>query len=275
VIALIRRRPLTVFFVLAYAVAWAFWPFGSFGAFGPLVAALVVVPVAHGRAGLRSLGARMVRWRVSGLWWALAVGVPLGVHALSTAVATTTDAVRPTTTVTAVLLAFAVRLVNPTDGPLGEEPGWRGYAQPMLQGRGHSPLVAATVNAVLIAGWHLPLFFLEPGGPRTDTVVPGLVTTMAVTYWYAWLFNRSGGSALLTLVAHDVEGIIPAAEPWSYTAVWSALALALVLADLRRWRTAAPPPATGAVETSEAHSRWLTAQVAGLLDAPTRPRERS
>src|ERR687894_1689659 len=80
VVRLVRRHPLIVFFVLAYAIAWSFWPFGSFGAFGPLVAALIVVPIAHGRAGLRELGARLVRWRVGWLWWAVAIGVPVGVH---------------------------------------------------------------------------------------------------------------------------------------------------------------------------------------------------
>ncbi len=51
-IGLVRRYPLTTFFVLAYAIAWAFWPFGLFGAFGPLIAALIVVPISQGRAGL-------------------------------------------------------------------------------------------------------------------------------------------------------------------------------------------------------------------------------
>ena len=27
-----------------------------------------------------------------------------------------------------LVLVFAVRLINPLDGPLGEEPGWRGFA---------------------------------------------------------------------------------------------------------------------------------------------------
>ena len=247
---LVRRQPLIVFFVLAYAIAWVFWPFGSFGAFGPLVAALIVVPIAHGRTGLRELGARLVRWRVGWLWWAVAIGVPLGLHAIAAALLDVTGAERPTTTVTAALLAFAVRLVNPTDGPLGEEPAWRGYAQPVAQGRGWTPLATATIFGVLIAGWHLPLFFLEEGGLQADVLVPGLVTTFAVTFWYTWLFNRSGGSSLITLVAHNVEGVVPA-EPWSYMVVWSALALVLVVADLRRWRTPAPAAATSPVNRTE------------------------
>ncbi|HLL62681.1 MAG TPA: CPBP family glutamic-type intramembrane protease, partial [Propionibacteriaceae bacterium] len=203
---LVRRYPLTVFFLLTYAVAWALWPFGLFGAFGPLVAALIVVPIAHGRAGLRELGARLVRWRVGWLWWAMAVGVPLGLHALTAGLVDITGAERPTTAVTTALLAFALRLVNPTDGPLAEEPAWRGYAQPVAQGRGWTPLATATLFALLIAGWHLPLFFLEEGGLQLGVLVPGLVTTMAVTYWYTWLFNRSRGSSLLPVVSHNVEG---------------------------------------------------------------------
>jgi uncharacterized protein len=241
--ALVRRYPLTVFFALAYVIAWAFWPFGMFGAFGPLVAALIVVPIARGRDGLRELAARLIRWRVGWLWWAVAIGVPLGVHAVTAALADLTGVERPTTTVTAALLAFAVRLVNPVDGPLAEEPAWRGYAQPLAQGRGWTPLRTATVFGVLIAGWHLPLFFLEPGGLRAEVLVQGLVTTLAVTYWYTWLFNRSSGSSLIALVAHDVEGIIPA-EGWSYTVVWTLLALVLVVADFRRWRSPAPAAAT-------------------------------
>ena len=134
----------------------------------------------------------------------------------------------------AALMAFASRLVNPTDGPLAEEPGWRGYAQPTLQGGGRSPLLATTILAVLIAGWHLPLFFLVEGGPTVDAVVSGLLTTVAVTYWYGWLFNRTGGSSLLTLVAHNVEGVF-SAEGWLYTAVWCLVAIGLLVGDRRHW----------------------------------------
>jgi membrane protease YdiL (CAAX protease family) len=42
-------------------------------------------------------------------------------------------------------------------GPLGEEPGWRGYALPMLRAR-LKPIYAAAVLGVVWPFWHLPLF---------------------------------------------------------------------------------------------------------------------
>lgn len=53
-------------------------------------------------------------------------------------------------------LVFAVRFINPLDGPLGEEPGWRGYALPQLQ-TGRAPLGAAFILGLLVALWHVPL----------------------------------------------------------------------------------------------------------------------
>ena len=72
VASVVKRHPQITFFVLAYAVAWAFVPFGSFGAFGPLVAALIVVPLTRGWAGLRDLGSRsgpLAGVAGCGTWW--------------------------------------------------------------------------------------------------------------------------------------------------------------------------------------------------------------
>ena len=81
----VRHHPIITFFVLSYAIAWGFLPFGSFGAFGPLVAALVVIPITQGLAGLRDLGGRMIRWRVGWIWYVLAIGIPLAVFLVTVA----------------------------------------------------------------------------------------------------------------------------------------------------------------------------------------------
>jgi hypothetical protein len=241
----LRRHPIVTFFILAYAIAWGFVPFGSFGAFAPLVAALIVIPLTQGLTGLKELGLRIIRWRVGWIWWALAIGVPLGVHLVNAGLNVAAGAGLPSLTfssLTTFLLMFAVRMVNPTDGPLGEHPGWQGFAQPALQAD-RSPLLTAIILAPLVAGWHLPLFFLEEGGLQPPILVGGLVTTMAVTFWYTWLFNHTGGSVLLVIVAHNIEGDIQAAG-WIYMGVWLAVAIGLVVLDWQSWRGPAPAPAT-------------------------------
>ena len=44
---------------------------------GPLLAALTVIAISQGRAGLRELGSRLIRWRVGWRWYLVALGVPL------------------------------------------------------------------------------------------------------------------------------------------------------------------------------------------------------
>ena len=72
---------------------------------------------------------------------------------------------------------------------------------PSLQ-RTRSRLGATAVLALAISGWHAPLFLM--GVFATHPI--GFVTTVAVTFWYAWLFNHASGRSLLTLIAHGVEG---------------------------------------------------------------------
>ena len=163
----IRRHRLVAFFVLSYAVAWAGWPFWAAGllpeplflACGPLVAALVVVGVAEGRPGYGALLERMTRWRVGALWWVVALTLP-PVMVLATALLNTA-AGAPAVAFGGLAwgelaLLFGLYLVNPLGGALGEEPGWRGYALPRLQAD-RTPLAAALVLGVVVAGWHLPL----------------------------------------------------------------------------------------------------------------------
>src|SRR5215218_8812618 len=83
----VRRHPIITFFILTYALTflggWALyaagvWPIPFFTA-GPLLGALIVIPITQGWAGLRELGSRMIRWRVGWIWYAVAIGLPLGI----------------------------------------------------------------------------------------------------------------------------------------------------------------------------------------------------
>jgi uncharacterized protein len=255
--SLVRRHPLITFFVLTYAITWVFVPFGSFGAFGPLIAALIVIPLTQGVAGLKELGLRMIRWRVRWYWYVVAIGIPLGVVLLTVGLNVALGASAPSlvqlSSVSTILLVFAVRLLNPVDGALGEEPGWRGFALPGLQST-LSPLVATLILGVLVTGWHVPLLFLEEG-LQPSIIVGFLLGTVAVTFWYAWLFNHTGGSVLITIVSHAAQGTIQIGGLWSAGAdlaqamllngvVLSIVAIGLVVFDWKAWRGPAPVPAT-------------------------------
>src|SRR5215211_2699506 len=90
--SLVRRYPLITFFMLAYALSW--WPSILYAldllpqpiaVFGPFLAALVVLAITRGKAGIGGLLSRMVRWRVGLRWYAVALLLPVAI-ALTAAV---------------------------------------------------------------------------------------------------------------------------------------------------------------------------------------------
>jgi membrane protease YdiL (CAAX protease family) len=149
-----------------------------------------------------------------------------------------------------LLVVFGVRLVNPMDGPLGEEPGFRGYALPLLQAR-WNPLQSAALLGVVVSFWHLPLVLFG------QLSAIGLPTTFAITFLYVWLFNRTGGSVLLTYLFHNSQGTFTVGSfgfsgaeadraELIYCAVVVLAVLTAVLLDRGAWR-AAPASAIDSV----------------------------
>jgi CAAX protease family protein len=246
----LARHPVAGMVVLTYAISWCLLPFGTFLPFGPLVAAILVAAVTDGWPGVRRLGARVVRWRVGWVWYAVAIALPLSALAVTLLASAAGGAPAPSLVSGgpwyALVLVVAVRLVDPLDGPLGEEPGWRGFAQPRLQAA-RSPLRATAILCLVVTGWHVPLYFIPSFGLRPFEAV----STIACTVVYAWLFNRSGGSVLIPLLAHAVEGSVRLSAVWSaeaditrakvwYAVSWAVIAAVLLLLDHRAWVLAPP-----------------------------------
>jgi membrane protease YdiL (CAAX protease family) len=249
----LKHHRLLAFFVLAYTISWGSWPVYAAGlmprmeflSVGPLAAAVIVIALAEGRPGFRAWGRRLVRWRVGWVWYAVAILLPV-VFVLVTGFITMAlgAAARGLAqlTWTGLLTVFAVRLVNPLDGALGEEPGFRGYALPLLQAT-RPPLLSAAILGVLVTLWHLPLVLFIGLSPI------GLPTTFAITFLYVWLFNRTGGSVLLTLLFHNSQGTFTVGS-FGFTAANAGRAeliyflvvvlavLATVVLDRRAWRKA-------------------------------------
>jgi membrane protease YdiL (CAAX protease family) len=88
-------------------------------------------------------------------------------------------------------------------GPLGEEPGWRGFALPRLQVL-HGPLLGSLILAPLWALWHLPLFFIPSGDSPLTMFNLGLflISITFSTIIYTWVFNNTKGSVLMTMLVH-------------------------------------------------------------------------
>jgi len=247
---LFTRQPLAAFFALAFAFSWWAVPMGEFLPFGPLIAALIVLGVVQGRSGLADLGRRMLRWRVGVRWYVLAIVLPLGATlvaiGLNLALGAPVSALDDLDPWYLLIGLFFLRLINPLDGPMGEEPGWRGFALPRLQAN-RSPLMASLILGLIVAAWHLPLVFL----PAEDLAPIYLLATVAITFMYTWIYNHTGGSVLMTIIAHSAQGVIAFSAlgftgPEDsrmvalFTAAICAVTIGLLVFDRGSWRGRAP-----------------------------------
>jgi uncharacterized protein len=244
--AFVKRHRLTTFFILAYALSWWAWiPYalGAFptpiASFGPFLAAVVVLAVTEGKAGLLGLLRRMVRWRVAPGWYAVALLLPVILAASATALNVLLGAQPPSAAQlgawTGIFSTFAIVLLIPGFGGAWEEPGWRGYALPRLQ-NGRSALVASLILAALIAGWHLPLMVAGQVHYSDIVLILGGVIV------FNWVFNNTGGSVLIIMLMHAANnaasgsffspmfsGADSIRQSWLLAMVWAVVAALVIV----------------------------------------------
>jgi uncharacterized protein len=199
----VRKHPLIAFFVLAYLLTWWIYPLlryspllGIFGLFGPALAAMIMAAVTEGKAGVKALLSRVVRWRVGLPWYAVALGLPT-VLSLATAGLSYLLGVSESVQVgvlTGIELVLFVAVV-------GEELGWRGYALPLLLEK-RSALTASLILGVLWGLWHLPTF-LVPGTPQYGLPLSAFVLlTIEYSILMTWVFLHTRGSVLIATLFH-------------------------------------------------------------------------
>ncbi|MQA82784.1 MAG: CPBP family intramembrane metalloprotease [Streptosporangiales bacterium] len=223
----VRRHPVGTFFALAFLLTWAVWvpramvtagvfdgrpllALGDVWTYGPAVAGLVTAILVGGRRALRETASRLVRWRVGWHWYAIVVLTPpaftaivIGVYA---AFGRGGEIARPAVLRDGLLAALVFFVVVALTDGIGEETGWRGFALPRLLER-HHPAFASLVLGVCWALWHLPLFWTESAVLYHRPFWLLLLELPAVAVLYTWVFQRTGGSALLAVLFHASQNL--------------------------------------------------------------------
>jgi CAAX protease family protein len=114
------------------------------------------VSLTEGVAGLKAMGSRLIRWRVSWIWYALALAVPLAVTfaaiGLNTAFGAPVPDIAEFSVWYGLPLAIAINMVNPLNAQLPEEAAFRGWAQPKLQTT-RTPLAATATRMIWLGTW--------------------------------------------------------------------------------------------------------------------------
>lgn len=231
-------------------------PLYHLAVYAPSLTGIALTAAGGGRAALRELGSRVLRWRVRPRYlllvlvgWPVAdllarllqqvlTGTPVGPELLATVPPTL-----PGSLWLAPALLAATLLLDA--GPLGEEVGWRGFALPrMLHGR--DPLAVAVALGVVWGLWHLPAFAVA-GTHQHDLgmgVVWLVVGTTLSSVLMTWLYLRTRGSVLVAGIGVHLMNNVAVAPLWAVSVVFAVPAALAAVSLARDGRaTVAPPPA--------------------------------
>lgn len=228
--AFIKRHPLLTYFALAFAISWGGallvigGPSGIPGTTeqfetllpfvvsamlaGPSVAGVLLTGLVYGRAGLRELLSRLLRWRVGARWYAVALlTAPLLAMATLFALSLTSPVFLPgifTTGDKASLLLFGI--AYGLGAGIFEELGWTGLAVPGLRQR-YGVFATGLIVGLLWGAWHfLVTFWGSSSSSETLSLafyLPVLLFSFLPPYrvLMVWVYDRTG-SLLVAMLMH-------------------------------------------------------------------------
>ena len=220
----IKRHPVAAYYALVFAISWggiliALGPGGLVGTtqtahtqlfvggpislLGPSIAGVLMTGLLYGRAGLRALLSRLLRWRVGAGWYAFALLTAPVITTLSLLARSTPPAIATADDKLGVLLTGIV--FGLTSSPFFEELGWTGFATPELRKR-FGILSTGLMMGVLWGLWHYPIF--SASGLSSEPLPPLMFTLVLLFTWLipyriliVWLYDHTQ-SVLLTVLMH-------------------------------------------------------------------------
>jgi membrane protease YdiL (CAAX protease family) len=254
-----NRKGIILFYILTYSFAWGLsaitvifpvWSAQHFGAvtlWNPLVFLVIWTPTIwafvlafalDGKAGLRDLFVRVFRWRVKLRWYLIST---VGIAALALGARFAQAYVNHTPTPPVldfstwpVLIPYGLSMLVVDPGPIGEDPGWRGYALPRMLQR-FSPTVAALLLGSVWAVWHLPAFLFSGMPQHPLSIGWFLLAVVALTFLMSWVAINTRGAVIPAILIHWTSNRFSLLEGQGamYTAITYTLAAVLIVIATR------------------------------------------
>ena len=179
--------------------------------YAPTISALILIAIFDGVSGFkRFFGALLAPGRP--LQWTLWVFIGLAIWPLGwvlfdffakmfglEAMIGGADVCKLALSVPALLFGSTYLAMDP--GPVGEEPGWRGYAMPRLLCV-MGPIAAGALLGLIWGIWHLPAFLISDSSQSDLNFLWFCVSLTSQGIVMTWIYLRSGGNWL-------AAGILP------------------------------------------------------------------
>jgi uncharacterized protein len=227
-VAFLRRHAVLTFYVLAFAISWGgilivIGPGGLPGSseqverlmpiailtflMGPVIAGPLSTGLVHGRAGIRDLLSRLLRWRVGTGWYAVALlSAPLLFMVVLLALSVLSPDFLPnlftaSDKASVLVVGMATALVAGF-----EELGWTGFAIPELRRR-YGVLTTGLIVGVLWGAWHWLVYFWVSGTVVSGTLALAGYMLDAILFLalfrvlMVWVYDRTE-SLLVAILMH-------------------------------------------------------------------------
>ncbi len=171
---------------------------------GPHMAAVLLTYLRAGKPGLKALYRRATKLNVGIQWYLIAFFLPFIIILIAEILAALGGETLPSSSVSGslILVYFILFLIVPG---IGEEMGWRGYAQPALQ-RKFNPTISSLIIGIFWALWHFPSFLDPTSIYRDANFGLFLIMVVALAVIYGWLYNNTG-SIFFPIIYHTMHDL--------------------------------------------------------------------
>lgn len=214
----IKNKPILYFFFFTFIFSWGCWIplifikkeitiIRMIGTFSPIIFAIIITKVIEGNYGIKQLLKPFLIWKFNIVWYifcifstALICFTAIGV---SVSFKITDFYFNDLSKIYILIPIFLYVLLTSV---IGEETGWRGFAQKRLQIY-VSPITASIIIGIIWGFWHLPLFFIPNNFHHFIPFWLFLIQEVALSIVIAWIYNNTKKSLLSVHIFHTASNI--------------------------------------------------------------------